>query len=52
MGLAQGYLAGRARKGMKRFASAGVGLAMASVAFLAALLLLVGVGARRRSSLP
>ncbi|MDT5339722.1 MAG: hypothetical protein QOD90_5227 [Mycobacterium sp.] len=39
VGLAQGYLAGRARKGLKRLASAGVGLAMASVVLLAALLL-------------
>lgn len=39
VGLAHGYLAGRARKGQSRFASAGVGLAMASVAFLAVLLL-------------
>jgi uncharacterized membrane protein YjjP (DUF1212 family) len=42
-GLAQGYLAGRARRGEARFASAGVGLAMASVAFMA-LLLLLGAG--------
>ena len=39
VGLVQGYLAGRARKGQLRFASAGVGLAMSSVAFLAVLLL-------------
>jgi hypothetical protein len=39
VGLAQGYLAGRARKGLKRFASAGAGLAMATVVLLAALLL-------------
>jgi hypothetical protein len=39
VGLVHGYLAGRARKGQLRFASAGVGLAMASVAFLAVLLL-------------
>jgi hypothetical protein len=39
VGLAQAYLAGRARKGQLRFASAGVGLAMTSVAFLAVLLL-------------
>jgi hypothetical protein len=39
VGLAHGYLAGRAHKGQLRFASAGVGLAMASVAFLAVLLL-------------
>src|SRR3981189_1068531 len=40
VGVAQGYLAGRARKRQLRFASAGVGLAMSSVAFLAVLLLL------------
>jgi hypothetical protein len=39
VGLAQGFLAGRARKRQLRFASAGVGLAMSSVAFLAVLLL-------------
>jgi hypothetical protein len=39
VGLAHGYLAGQARKRKLRFASAGVGLAMASVAFLAILLL-------------
>jgi hypothetical protein len=39
VGLAQGFLAGRARKRQLRYASAGVGLAMASVAFLAVLLL-------------
>jgi hypothetical protein len=39
VGVAQGYLAGRARKRQLRFASAGVGLAMSSVAFLAVLLL-------------
>jgi hypothetical protein len=48
VGLAQGYLAGRARKGQLRFASAGVGLAMSSVAFLAVLLLfgssILGIG--------
>jgi hypothetical protein len=44
VGLAQGYLAGRARKGQERFASAAVGLAMASVAVLAVLLIL-GVAA-------
>jgi hypothetical protein len=43
VGLAQGYLAGRARRGSKRFASAGVGLAMASVAFLAVLLVFGGI---------
>ncbi|GAB7066417.1 hypothetical protein H7J06_04385 [Mycobacterium hodleri] len=42
-GLAQGYLAGRARKGSKRFASAAVGLAMASVAYLAVLLVVAGI---------
>ena len=40
VGLAMGFLAGRARRGQERFASAGAGLAMASVAFLAVLLLL------------
>lgn len=39
VGLAQGYLAGRALKGQKRFASAAVGLAMASIVLLALLLL-------------
>jgi hypothetical protein len=39
VGLAQGFVAGRARKRQLRFASAGVGLAMSSVAFLAVLLL-------------
>ncbi|MCW2511665.1 MAG: hypothetical protein JWR11_707 [Mycobacterium sp.] len=39
VGLAQGYLAGQARKGKKRFGSAGVGLAMASIVLLAGLLL-------------
>ncbi len=43
VGLAQGYLAGRARMGLKRFASAGVGLALASVAYFAVLLILGGV---------
>jgi hypothetical protein len=43
-GLGLGYLAGRARRGEGRFAGAAVGLAMASVAFLA-LLLLFGAGA-------
>jgi hypothetical protein len=42
VGLAQAYLAGRTRKGQTRFASAGVGLAMASVAFLAVLILFGG----------
>jgi hypothetical protein len=39
VGLAHGYLAGRARKQNGRFASAGVGLAMATVALLTVLLL-------------
>jgi FtsH-binding integral membrane protein len=43
VGLAQGYLAGRTRRGFKRFASAGVGLAMASVAFLGVLLVFGGI---------
>lgn len=43
VGLAQAYLAGQARKGQKRFGYAAVGLALASVAILA-LLLLVGGG--------
>ena len=43
-GLGLGYLAGRARRREGKFASAAVGLAMASVAFLA-LLLLFGAGA-------
>lgn len=43
VGLAQGYLAGRARKGSKRFASAAVGLAMASVAYLGVLLVFGGL---------
>lgn len=38
--LAQGYLAGRANRGQQRFATAGVGLAMASVAVLAVLLVM------------
>lgn len=37
--VAHGFLAGRARRGEKRFAYAGVGLSLASVAFLAVLLL-------------
>src|ERR1700710_3159354 len=37
--LAHGFLAGRARKGYKRFAYAGVGLSLAAIAFLAVLLL-------------
>jgi len=40
VGLAQGYLAGQARRGQQRLASAGVGLAMASVAVLAVLLIM------------
>jgi uncharacterized membrane protein len=44
VGLAQGYLAGQMRKGLLRFAYAGVGLAMASVLYLAALTLIGGVG--------
>jgi len=43
VGLAQGYLAGRARRGSKRFASAAVGLAMASVVYLGVLLVLAGI---------
>ena len=43
VGLAQGSLAGRARRGAKRFASAGVGLALASVAYLAVLLVFGGI---------
>ncbi len=38
--LAQGYLAGRTNRGQQRFATAGVGLAMASVAVMAVLLLM------------
>jgi hypothetical protein len=37
--LAHGFLAGRSRRGYKRFAYAGVGLSLATVAFLAILLL-------------
>jgi hypothetical protein len=44
VGLAHGFLAGRARKHQSRFASAGVALAMAAVAFLAVLLLFGAVG--------
>lgn len=40
VGLAQGYLAGQARRGQQRLASAGVGLAMGSVAVLAVLLIM------------
>jgi hypothetical protein len=43
MGLAQAYLAGRARGGRKRFANAAVGLALASV-LVYILLLLIGAG--------
>ena len=39
VGLAHGFLAGRARRGNKRFEYAGVALSLASVAFLAVLLL-------------
>lgn len=42
--LAQGFLAGRARNGQARFASAAVGLALASIVFLAVLLLFGGGG--------
>jgi hypothetical protein len=42
VGLAQGYFGGRVRRGQPRFASAAVGLAMASVAFLAVLILFGG----------
>jgi hypothetical protein len=38
VGVAHGFLAGRARRGNKRFAHAGVGLSLATVAFLAVLL--------------
>lgn len=44
VGLAQGYLAGRARAGQLRFANAALGLALASVVFLAVLLLFGGGG--------
>lgn len=37
--VAHGFLAGRSRRGDKRFAYAGVGLSLAAVAFLAVLLL-------------
>jgi ABC-type xylose transport system permease subunit len=43
VGLAQGYLAGQARRGKKRFGSAAVGLALASV-LIFILLILVGGG--------
>ena len=39
VGVAHGFLAGRTRTGNKRFAYAGVALALATVAFLAVLLL-------------
>lgn len=39
VGVAQGYLAGRLRKGNRRLAAAGVGLAMATILLLAFLLL-------------
>jgi hypothetical protein len=39
VGLAHGFLAGRARRGYKRFALAGVGLSLATIVFLAVLLL-------------
>lgn len=42
-GLGQAFLAGRARRREPRFAAAGVGLAMASIVFLA-MLLLFGAG--------
>lgn len=44
VGFAQGYLAGRARRGQQRFASAGVGLAMASIALLGVLLVVGALG--------
>jgi hypothetical protein len=44
VGLAQGYLAGRMRNGQMRLAYAGAGLAMASVLYLAVLILTGGVG--------
>jgi hypothetical protein len=44
VGLVQGYLAGRTRNGQSRFAYAGVGLALASVLYLAVLILTGGVG--------
>ncbi|MCV7421228.1 hypothetical protein H7K45_11815 [Mycobacterium yunnanensis] len=42
-GLAQGYLAGRARRGSRRFANAAVGLSMASVAYLGVLIVVAGI---------
>jgi hypothetical protein len=44
VGLAQAYLAGQARKGLKRFGFAAVGLALASVLIFVLLLLVGGVG--------
>jgi hypothetical protein len=44
VGLVQGYLAGRTRNGQSRFAYAGVGLALASVLYLAVLILTGGIG--------
>ncbi|MDX1892494.1 hypothetical protein [Mycolicibacterium sp. 050158] len=44
VGLALGYLAGRARRGQKRFGSAAVGLALASVLLLIMLLVVGGGG--------
>lgn len=44
VGLAQAYLAGRARKGQKRFGNAAVGLALASVLVLIMLLLIQAGG--------
>lgn len=41
VGVGHGFLAGRARRGDKRFAYAGVGLSLATVAVLAVLLLFV-----------
>jgi len=43
VGLAQGYLAGRARRGSKRLANAAVGLAMASVVYLGVLIIVAGI---------
>lgn len=43
VGLAQGYLAGRTGSGLKRFSNAGAGLALASVVFLAVLLIIGAV---------
>ena len=42
-GVAQGFLAGRARRGSKRFGNAAVGLALASVAYLGVLLIVAGI---------